>query len=278
MKRKTTAWWLVCAAMVGCGAAAPALLAREDAKPAAAAEGMPSGKEIMEKCIAAAGGRDAMLKIKNRVSKGQLEFAAQGITAQIESTTATPNLMASVMTIPNMLTMKTGTDGKDVWQMSDAMGTRLLEGKELESQLRDSTFNSDIEWEKLYKTVTVVGVDDVEGKPAYKVEVVSPSDTKMTHWYDKESGLRVKMSIVQQTQMGDVPVETVFQDYREVDGVKLPFKTQMSQGGMSGTLTLTEVKQNVELPADAFAMPEEVKQLKASQAAPAAPAAEPAKP
>lgn len=269
MKRTTSALWLACAATVVCGPMTSLALAREDAKPAAAAEALPTGKEIMEKHITASGGRDAMLKIKNRVSKGELDFPAQGIKAQIESTTAAPNYMTSVMTIPNMMTMKTGSDGTDVWQASDTMGSRLLEGKELENQLRDATFNSDLEWERLYKTVNVIGVEDIDGKPAYKVETISPNDSKMTHWFDKESGIRVKISIVQMSQMGEIPVETLFQDYRDVDGVKVPFKTQMSQGGMSGTLTMTEVKHNVDLPADFFAMPAEVKALKEQQAKPA---------
>lgn len=243
--------------------ALPAALAGEETAPAAPApsEKLPTAKEVMERHIQASGGREAMEKIKNRVSKGKIKFAAMNIEATMESISAAPNLMSSTMVVPNMMTMKTGTDGKVMWQSSDAMGTRLLEGEELENQLRDSTFNSDLAWETLYKSVEVKALEDVNGKPTYRVEAITAGDLRTTQWFDKESGLKVKMAMVVPSQMGDIPADTTFEDYRDIDGVKIPFKTVMSQAGQEGILVLDEVKQNVDLPGDAFAMPTEVKKL-----------------
>jgi zinc protease len=277
MNRKNFALWLVCAASGLCvTVAAPVAFAEGDKAPEAAAQSLPSAKEIMDKYIAATGGVENYSKIKNRVSKGELDMPGAGIKATMESYTAEPNKMATKMVIPNMMTMENVTDGARAWIVSDTMGSRLLEGPELENTLREATFNSELQWEKLYKSVKVVGTDEVEGKPAYKVEVETHAGPKMTQWYEQESGLRVKLSMVAPTQMGDIETITKFSDYREVDGIKVPFKTTMSQMGQEGTLTLTEVRHNIDLPANMFDMPEEIKKLSAQQqpeAAPATPAA-----
>lgn len=55
--------------------------------------------------------------------------------------------------------------------------------------------------------------------------------------------------------MGEMTAETYPSDYRKTDGILIPFKLAQSQGGQSFEIKLTEVKHNVELPADTFKVP-----------------------
>src|SRR5438876_6585225 len=61
----------------------------------ALAQDLPKADDIMEKYITATGGKEARLKIKNRVSKGTVELA--GIKGKITIYQAEPNLMYTVM-------------------------------------------------------------------------------------------------------------------------------------------------------------------------------------
>lgn len=240
------------------------------AAPAAEAEKLPSGKEVIERFIAATGGREAYDKLKNRVTKGTIEIPMMGMKGTMQITQAHPNMMVTSTEFTGMGLIRNGTNGEVVWDVNSMMGPRIVEGDEKVSFMRQATFNSELQWEKLYKSVEVVGVEDVNGKPAYKLKMV-PNDGPEGHqFYDKESGLMVKTSTIAKSQMGDVPVEGTLEDYREVDGIKMAFRTTQQMGPNSIVIALEEVKHNVDLPAETFALPDEIQKLKDAAQPPAA--------
>jgi hypothetical protein len=73
--------------------------------------------------------------------------------------------------------------------------------------------------EAVYKdngyTVTLDGLKDVEGKPAYKIVITSASGSKLTNYYAQDSGLKIKY---ENPSFGD----TYFSDYQATNGVLLP--------------------------------------------------------
>jgi hypothetical protein len=66
----------------------------------------------------------------------------------------------------------------------------------------------------------------------------------LTHW---------KKEIL--SPQGAVPAEQTFEDYREVDGVKIAFTTTLTSAQFNYTNRLTEVKNNAEVPDDKFTKP-----------------------
>lgn len=254
----------------------PVASAQDTPAPAsapAAATALPTPKEIMENYLKATGGREAYSKLTNRVTTSEMEMAAAGIRASIVITQAAPRQMISKVDIAGFGNQTSGTDGVDVWEVATA-GPRLVTGRERDIQLRQATFNSELQWETLYTNLKVNQIADVGGKPAYEMEVTTADGVTSTQWYDKETGLLVKTKGVIVSAMGEIPVESTVSDYREVDGIKIPFKTTQSFNGQEMTLTIKSVEHNTNLPADAFAMPDIIKKIKdAAQQAPAAPAA-----
>ena len=99
-----------------------------------------------------------------------------------------------------------------------------------------------------YKMV-LKGVEMVEGKKAYAVEMSTSTGSKSTDYYDITTGLKIRSV----TAGNDSSVVNDYEDYREVDGIKFPFKTTIS-GMMPIPLTM-EVKSveiNTGLEAAAF--------------------------
>ena len=82
-----------------------------------------------------------------------------------------------------------------------------------------------------------------------------------TRYYDKTSGLLVRTSMIMKTEMGEIPAESSVSDYRKVDGVLMPFLVKQKVLGQEFTVTLQSVKNNVEIPKERFALPEDVKAL-----------------
>jgi len=58
-----------------------------------------------------------------------------------------------------------------------------------------------------------------------------------------------------QTAVGPVPTQTDFEDYRDVSGIKIPFRTIITWTDGKSTIELEEVRLNVPIEAARFAKP-----------------------
>lgn len=276
---------LPAALMLMAGAASPAL-AQADAKapeaaPAAKAPeakpaaDLPSAQAILDKYIEATGGRAAYEKVKNRRVNGTVEIAAMNLKGTVLMEQAAPNKMKFTMDLPGMGKTEQGTDGTDVWTSNAMMGAAVAEGDDREQALRASTFNRELRLMELYPTISVVAKEPVNGKDAFKVEMTPAKGPKETWYFDAESGLPLKSAVTVKSPMGEVVTETAFKEWTEVDGLKQPKATVMSQMGMDIAVTYDKIEQNIEFPENHFAAPKEVQDLKKGDKAPAggAPAA-----
>ena len=74
-----------------------------------------------------------------------------------------------------------------------------------------------------------------------------------TLWFDAESGLLLRTLHRQPTALGDIPERADYSDYREIDGVKVPFTVAHTAPDRSDTIRAEELKQNVDMADSAFA-------------------------
>nr|WP_297306790.1 pitrilysin family protein [uncultured Flavobacterium sp.] len=73
--------------------------------------------------------------------------------------------------------------------------------------------------------VVLVGIENIEGSDAYGIK-----DGDTTHYFDVKSGLKTATATAYDVQ-GQQGVQTVyFADYKDVKGIKVPFKTTMNMG------------------------------------------------
>ena len=136
-----------------------------------------------------------------------------------------------------------------------ARSRRLMDAAEKDDFLRDATFNAEIHSKDLYEKLECVGVEDVEGKPAYKVVLTAKTGKKETEYYDKSSHLLVKETTTTKGPMGDVLLESILSDYKRVDGLLMPFTIIQKIEGQQFVIKFTEVKHDADIPADTFRKP-----------------------
>ena len=170
-------------------------------------------------------------------------------------TQAAPNKLAAIIELAPIGVTKRGTDGKNAWDVSSIAGDRDLDGEEKESMLREANIYKELHWKDLYSKVECVGIEDVDGKPAYKVVLTPKSGKPKTDYYDKKSHLLVKQTSTITSPMGDIEVEVFPSDYKSVDGLLIPFTATQKVLTQEIVLKMTEIKHNVDLPADAFKRP-----------------------
>jgi hypothetical protein len=260
----------------GCSGAVLALLAATlvTGQPARGQdEKLPTGDKIMEKTIEGRGGREAFEKLKSRVSKGTIEVAGGGAPPRKGSMTryeAAPNKRYFLVELPGDPKSETGSDGEVYWQLSGPQGGRIFDGPEKAQREREGTFNALLHWRELYDKVECVGKEQVDDRSCYKVVLTPTVGPPETVFFDRKNGFPIKTEIVRKTPQGDLPIQERLEDYRQVDGVWLPYKLirQVTAMGQTQTITYTweSIEHNVDIPADRFDLPAEIKELKENPA------------
>lgn len=141
------------------------------------------------------------------------------------------NVMGTALTIAFVYDSQNGRYGQklsiggNVMQkttLANGKGSMSVQGNSMEmtpAQLAEAQLNSYLFPEAVYKangyTVTLDGLKDVDGKPAYKVVIATASGAKLTNYYAQDSGLKIKY---ENPASGD----TYYGDYQPMNGVLLP--------------------------------------------------------
>jgi len=252
MKRSLTTRNMAVGAALLFAAAGPGLFAADD---------LPKGETILDKYIEVTGGKAAYEKRHNETTSGAMEFAANGIKGTITAWHAEPDKSYMELNITGVGKIQEGSDGKVAWALSAIQGARVKEGEEKAAALQAAKFNADLNWREIYKQAQTMGVESVDGKDCYKVVLTPNEGNPNTRYYDKQSGLLVKMSMIAKSPMGDIPVESLVSDYRKEGDILMPHKVTQKGAGQEIVIMIDTVKNNADMPKDRFDPPDEIKAL-----------------
>jgi hypothetical protein len=93
----------------------------------------------------------------------------------------------------------------------------------------------------------LLGKTPVRDADAYVIEA-KPADGPIEKlFFDVKTGLLVRRYTESSTPLGKLPLQTDYEDYRDVDGVKQPFLIHWSFPGRVWGRKIDEIKQNVSL-------------------------------
>ena len=212
------------------------------AKPST--EPLPTVDQVLAKYAQAMGGEAAFRKLTSRVMKGT-QISADGNAIPLETYQVVPDKLATVLTGKQGATM-TGYNGTVGWQKGPR-GQRQMSGAQLEQMKRAADFYGDFKLKEAYPNLMVAGREKIGDREAF-VLVSKPSTSRTEKLYfDTQSGLLLRILTIINTIIAPVPSQLDFEDYRDVDGVKLPFIIRYSpvEAHDSWTRKFTEIKHNI---------------------------------
>ena len=229
-------------------------------KPADTAA-LPSARSIIDRHIAAVGGRQAMAAHKSHKVRGTLSIPANGMSGSLEILAARPNKTRMRMSIPGVGDVEEGFDGTRGWSVSPMTGPMLTTGQELEDRKFDSDFDGDLRDESRYEYIKTVEKTTFEGRPVYKIALKRKGGTtEDIEYYDVETGLKAGGEATRNTPMGAVAVTSIQSDYKKFGDLMMPTVLRPKMMGIEQVITFTSVEHDV-VEADAFEMPAAVKAL-----------------
>ncbi len=220
----------------------PAPAKTPEAKPPAA---LPSANQIVDKYVQAIGGKAAVEKINSRELKGTFELAAMGVSAPFESYSKAPNKTVFTINIEGFGTVQRGYNGAVGWDSNPQTGLRELAGAELAQMKLGADFYRDVKMMQLFPKMTVKGIEKVNDRDAYLIEATSADGITEKMYFDTQTGLLVRTDTEAETPQGKMPATVLASDYREVDGIKMPFTILQKTPTIEFTLKVESVKHNV---------------------------------
>ena len=215
----------------------------------------PSVDQILDKYVEALGGRGAIEKLTSRVSKGTFEADQMPGPAAEEIDAKAPNKQYMATDAPGFGLIRRGFNGAVGWEDNPQTGLRDVTGSELAAMKRDADFYEAIKLKDLYPKMTLKGKESVNGHDAYVIEATPSDGPPDTMYFDADSGLLVRTLREVEGPYGKVTVDATFDDYREVDGIKLPYLMHFSMGPFAFAIKLSEVKHNVPIDDAKFEKP-----------------------
>jgi CubicO group peptidase (beta-lactamase class C family) len=246
----------------------PKVAASKPAEPAAGTNGaaaetsLISADELIAKMITALGGEENLRKHKSSVTQVEVDLESQGVQAKGSISARAPNLAASNITF-NALGKNIGTqisffDGTAGGEVMSFGPPEVYSGKRLEDIRAGSDFYDVLNWKTNYKTITVKKIAKVGDEDAYVVERRSEKGTPITDYVSTKSFLILKRDslIVSETAGIELPLTQTFADYRNVEGVMIPFKSTVSNIANGDTVVrVVDVKFDVDIPDSVFHKP-----------------------
>jgi hypothetical protein len=225
------------------------------------ADPLPSAESILDRYVQVTGGKQAYEKRKSEIAHGTVDIPALGIKGSMIRYAAQPDKYYYAVEIAAIGKMESGVNGSIAWENSAILGPRVKSGVERAEAIREGNMNSAVHWRKLYPKVENAGIETIDGEECFKVVMTPVEGQPITGYYQKKSGLQVKLTTVATSQLGEIPVEIIASDYKDFGGILEPAKVIQKAGPQEFTMTLERVEVNPSIPPATFALPAEVRAL-----------------
>ena len=218
-------------------------------------EALPTTDQILDKYTQSLGGPAAIEKLKSRVMKGTVTTAA-GLTMGYELYQSESDKVLALITPPQQPVVERGFNGNAGWEKSPR-GIRDLAGEEVYYLRRYPDLSKDIKLKDQFTRLAVAGKDKINGRDVYVVRGSTIDNRRERLYFDVETGLLLRRTSSTATPIGVIPEQVDFEDYRDVDGLKMPFTIRVSaiDPFYSITRKFAEIKLNVPIDEKRFNKP-----------------------
>jgi len=229
-----------------------------------AAASAQTADEIIEKGIVASGGREALAKVTSRATTGTMTVSTPGgdIPGTIEVLNQAPNKVQTVLKLDlsamgaGMMTIEQRFDGTNGYATNSMQGETPLTSSQLDTW-RNTIFPSPfLDYKERGTKIELTGKEKIGETDVYALLITPAKGPATRLWMDAATYQPVKsVTTVETAEVGPVEQTVVLSDFREVDGIKTPFKLVGSSAVQTFTIVVTKIEHNVTVDPARFAKP-----------------------
>jgi tetratricopeptide (TPR) repeat protein len=213
---------------------------------------LPTARQLIDNYIQALGGGVAIEKISSRVETAATDLRGQSIA--VEVFTQSPEKQAVVRHLPEGESVAI-FDGHAGWVTIPGHPTREIHDADLAAAQMDADLHFALHIRQMFPDLRVEYPEQIEGREADVLLAKRQGHPPVKFYFDRQSSLLVRLVRYAESPLGLDPSRIDYADYRDVDGVQVPFRVKISQPGGSSTIQVKQVLQNVLIDEARFAKP-----------------------
>jgi photosynthetic reaction center cytochrome c subunit len=227
-----------------------------DVLVAPAAPGTPTAVQILDKYLTAVGGAQRAAALKSYVAKGMYSgYGPEGFPRPVEIYAQAPNRKTVRVVDPEAGDNITTFNGTAGWQSAPFKPIDVLEmhGAELDSLRADA----ELMFPANIKTV-LTGMrtsNDFLNDRTQLVVQGNKGAAIVTLYFDEETGLLTRVVRSTPSPVGRLPVRVDYSDYRDVNGLKMPFKWTLTWLDGRSNFEIEDYQANAAIDAARFNRP-----------------------
>ena len=224
-------------------------------------------EQVLAKNYKARGGLEKLKGIKTIYLEGKMTIeAAQSMEIPVKMWIKKPNKIRTETVIQGQ-TIVQAFDGEKAWWIMPLMGSKEpqlmpeMQAKQIKEQ--SESWDPLVNYKKLGYKLEYLGKDEIEGTEVYKLKLTKKDGSVSYHYLDVESGIEIMTETYMKRGETEYKVETVFGDYKEVNGIMFPFYFESKANGKTVSLmTFNKIEVNPEIDDSIFTMPASSKNKK----------------
>ena len=222
-------------------------------KPAEAKETAgPTGEQLLDKYLQAVGGAAAIEKINSRVMKGTIDFGGKSLPIDIYAKEPDKRISFTHMPDGDSVTAFNGHEG---WLGMPGRPAREMHGSELDAASMDADLHLSTHLKAMFSEMKPQGTEKVGDREAYVVLGAREGKTPIRLFFDEQSGLLLRLVRFGDSALGWLPTQIDYADYRDTNGVKIPYRWTLARPNGRFTIQVSEMKQNIPVDDSKFAKP-----------------------
>jgi len=220
------------------------------------ATGQPTAVQILDKYLQALGGAQRLATLTSVVSKGTSAGYGPEGTRPIEIFAKAPGLRTTILhTLDGDNT--TTYDGRAGWIAAPhrPVPVLALTGGELDGVKLDAELLFPARIKDTLGGWRVGVPTEIDDRPVQVVQGSRPGGALATFYFDSQSGLLTRLVRYANSKVGRLPTQTDYADYRDVSGIKIPFRLTVTWLDGIEKVELTDVQLNTPVDVAKFAKP-----------------------
>lgn len=213
---------------------------------------VPSADQIFARYADALGGASAIGKLSTRVEKGTINLGGRQLPVEIFS--KDPGKGMTVTHLPHGDSVTT-YDGNSGWTSAPDRPTRDISAPEAVSARAETDLQLPIHFRQLFSDLRTGKPEKIGDHDVYVVSGLNAAQPAAKFYFDEHSGLLLRLLRYVDSPLGRNPTQIDYADYRDQDGVKMPFQRTIARPGARFTIQIEQAKDNVSVDDAKFAKP-----------------------
>ena len=205
--------------------------------------------EIVKKVLDARGGVEKIKAVQSERISGHVSFG-QGMEGTFLVELKRPLKMRAEITIEGQRIVRVYDGRSSGWMVNpfvENKGIQPLPSEELKNISDESDFDGPlVDYKSKGNQIEFAGKEILDDKPVYRLKLTNKNGDVRSYFFDASSYLLLKWEGTRKSGDQEIPWESFFSDFQEVQGLKYPFRIDQGSPGTEIKQTLTAEKIEVD--------------------------------